>query len=188
MDVSRVCQAAVWIGALLVGELACRAALPRPDQLELGTFVADLDGVAYTSRDTVRIAERVEGIACRLADFVLLDSRDFSRRFVFFFPSIATPVARYPLGLRTRATAHLNHGPLMDRGGFTSLSAVGGYVDLVAVSSGDIRGELRVRLAQAVSTGRRPDDVVADTTGGVVALVGSFRADTRRGERCGHPT
>lgn len=145
--------AAVGMAVLLGGLVACRGPVPPPGELALGTFVADLDGIAYTVRDTVRITERVQGTACLLGDFVLLDSRDMSRRFLFFFPAVATPTARHPLGRGTRAEGHLNHSPLMRRGGFTSLLAVGGHVDLVAVSPDDIRGELRVRLAQPVSTG-----------------------------------
>ena len=171
----------------LAAPSGCRRPIPPPAELSLGTFIADLDGLTYTPRDTVRIRERVEGTACLLGDFVLLDSRDFSRRFLFFFPAIATPAARHPLGLDTPANGHLNHSPLMRRGGFTSLNAVGGYVDLVAPSPGDIRGELRVRLAQAVMQDGDRRDLVADTSAGVVALTGSFRADTRRGEACGDP-
>lgn len=184
MRIPEVSRAAVWMAAFLGGLVACQGPVPPPGELALGTFVADLDGVAYTPRDTVRITERVQGTACLLGDFVLLDSRDFSRRFLFFFPAVATPAARHPLGVGARANGHLNHSPLMRRGGFTSLLAVGGHVDLVAVSPDDIRGELRVRLAQSVSTGRGRDDVVADTTAGVVALSGSFRAVRRRPERC----
>jgi hypothetical protein len=43
------------------------------------------------------------------------------------------------------AHGHLNHGALMERG-FTSLSAVGGFANLVATSADDVRGELQLRL------------------------------------------
>jgi hypothetical protein len=184
-------SAAVCGAALFSGLAACRPGpVPAPAELPLGTFVADLEGVAYHTRASVRIAERVEGTACLLGDYVLLDSRDFSRRFLFYFPSVAGPATRHPLALEApwtrRAAGHLNHGPLM-RQGFTSLNAVGGYANVAAASPGDVRGELRVRLAQAVLTGRGPGDREADTTHGAVGLNGSFRADTRRGERCGEP-
>jgi len=183
-----VSRASRWLTALLAALVACRGPVPPPGDLALGTFVADLDGVAYTVRDTVRIRERVQGTACVLGDFVLLDSRDMSRRFLFFFPQVAAPAARHPLARGTQAEGHLNHSPLMHRGGFTSLIAVGGHVDLVAASPEDIRGELRVRLAQTVMTGPGRDDYVTDTTAGVVALNGSFRAVRRRPERCDDST
>ena len=187
MRVLRFPPVAFCVVAVLAALVGCRRPIPPPHELALGTFIADLNGLTYTPRDTVRIRERVEGTACLLGDFVLLDSRDFSRRFLFFFPNITTPSARHPLGLDTRANGHLNHAPLMRRGGFTSLNAVGGYVDLVAFSPGDIRGGLRIRLAQAVMRDGDRHDLVADTSAGVVALTGSFRADTRRGEACGDP-
>ena len=181
-------RASILLTALLGSLIACRGPVPPPGDLALGTFVADLDGVAYTVRDTVRIRERVQGTACLLGDFVLLDSRDMSRRFLFFFPQVARPAARHPLARGTPAEGHLNHSPLMHRGGFTSLIAVGGHVDLLSASPNDIRGELRVRLAQTIMMGPGRNDYAVDTTLGVVALNGSFRAVRRRPEQCDDST
>ena len=48
--------AAVWMTAFLGGLVACRGSVPPPGELALGTFIADLNGIAYTPRDTARIA------------------------------------------------------------------------------------------------------------------------------------
>jgi hypothetical protein len=197
MQASTVFRRALWITALLTGLSACRQGpLPVPDELPLGTFVIDLEGVAYVGGDTVHIAERVRGTAClRLGNAVLLDSRDLSRRrFLFFFPNIPAPTGRRTVAFKWpespdvfEADGHLNHGPLMHRGVSSSLHVISGSADLSAASSADIRGELRARLAEPVLIGDGIDAVtVVDTTTtrALMTLRGSFRADTGRGEQC----
>ena len=185
------------IAAVLIGLASCRdEPLPAPGELAPGTFVIDLDGVAYVRGDTMRVAERVRGTACvRFGSWVLLESRDLSRRmFVFHFPNIPAPTGRrtvmfsWPESVNAfEPTGHLNHGPLMRRGLASSLQVITGQADLSTVSLADIRGELRARLAEPVMIGQHPDAVtVVDTTTtrGLFTLRGVFRADTGRGEQC----
>src|SRR5688500_16722860 len=140
------------IAGLVIGLATCRdGPLPAPHELPLGTFVIDLDGVAYLGGDTVRIAERLRGTACRpFEDWLWLDSRDLrQRRFAFHFPRIPAPTGRVMAAFKGPrppgpfdARGHLNH-PLVAY----SWHFISGHADLSAASIADIRGELRGRLA-----------------------------------------
>jgi hypothetical protein len=184
------------IAALLVALAACRdRPLPAPNELALGTFVIDLHGVAYLRGDTVHVAERLRGTACmHVENGVSLDSRDLARRrFFFHFPNLPAPTGRRTVVFRgpellnaPEPTGHLNHDPLMRRG-LSSLLVITGEATLSTASLADVRGELRVRLAEPVLIGHGIDAVrVVDTntTRALMSLRGSFRADTGRGEQC----
>jgi hypothetical protein len=199
VQVSTLWRLPFWIAALLAGLTSCREGpLPAPSELAPGTFVVDLEGVAYLRGDTVRIAERLRGTACvRFGNWVLLDSRDLSRRrFSFHFPNLPAPTGRRTVPFNgpevvdaVGPTGHLNHVPLMHRG-LSSLAIITGQADLSTVSLADVRGELRARLAEPVIIGHGIDAVqVVDTstTRGLMTLRGSFRADTGRGEQCESP-
>jgi hypothetical protein len=148
---------------------SCGPATPtRPDELRAGTFALSLRGTTGWPGRTVALDERVTGTACRVGSFVRLDSRDLSRRWLFWFPALGPTPARYRLESHDTpgtATGHLKHA----RYGGYSLHLVSGSTDVVAPVPADVHGTLRARLVEILVDGTAAPDSAA--------VSGVFRAD-----------
>jgi hypothetical protein len=136
-------------GLALVG--ACRATVPaRPGDLGEGSFAVKLSGVIVEPR-RVAVNEVVTGSACRIGEFIRLDSRSMNRRFLIRFPRITPTAARYEFAYPQQgsgAEAHLNVGRDIDAIG--SLHFLTGAASVVARSPWDALGAVQGHLSQYV--------------------------------------
>src|SRR5947209_4568516 len=89
---SKARHAVVSVGLLAV--VACRPGVPAsPDDLHRGSFAIRLHGVVIAPR-RVAVDETVTGTACRIGEFIRLDNRSMTRRFLIRFLAITPTVAR----------------------------------------------------------------------------------------------
>ncbi len=150
---------------------ACRPPAPPPAQpgdLRAGTFAVTVRGAAEGWR-RVAFDEIVRGSACRVGDYIRLDSRRPWRRMLVYLPGLDAPPAAYRLegaGGRGGPSAHLNVPVAMNNG--FSLVITHGAVRVEAQAPADVRGALDARVVQRSG----PDSVGAE--GAVIR--GVFRA------------
>src|SRR5206468_3289300 len=87
--------------------------------LHRGSFAIRLHGVVIAPR-RVAVDETVTGTACRIGEFIRLDNRSMTRRFLIRFPAITPTVARhsffYP-SMWDAAEGNLNVGSDIKTGG-----------------------------------------------------------------------
>jgi hypothetical protein len=124
----------------------------RPAELRAGTFALSLRGSTGWPGRTVALDERVTGTACRVGNYVRLDSWDLSRRLLLWFPTLGPSPARHSFALPEvpgAANGHLNHAGYP--GG--SLRLVSGSADVVAQVPVDVQGTLRARLVEILIGG-----------------------------------
>lgn len=136
-------------GISLLG--ACRATVPtRPEELDEGSFALKLSGVIVEPQ-RVAVDEVVTGSACRIGEFIRLDSRSMNRRFLIRFPAITPTAAHYDFAYpqeRSGAEAHLNVG--RDINTVSSLHFLTGVASVVARSPWDALGTLQGHLSQYI--------------------------------------
>ena len=142
-----------WIIAVISGAAvldACRGSVPtRPEELDEGSFAIHLSGAMVNPRRVVD--ELVKGTACRVGEFIRLDNRSMSRRFLIRFPTISPTAARYEFAYPQQtggAKAHLNVGS--DLKAFSSISFNSGSTTVVARSPWDALGTLEAQLSQVI--------------------------------------
>jgi hypothetical protein len=150
--VHRTCRVALVLGptALLA---SCRPAAPTlPAELQAGTFVLTLRGTTGWPGRVVVLNEQVAGTACRVGNYIRLDSRDLSRRLLLWFPTLGPTPARHALAtvdVPGTARGHLNHARY--HGG--SLHLVSGAAEVAAPLPDDVHATLHARLAQILIGG-----------------------------------
>ena len=136
-------------GLTLVG--ACRTTVPtRPEELDDGSFAIKLSGVVAVPKRVV-VDEVVTGSACRIGEFIRLDSRSMNRRFLIRFPTITPTAARYEFAYSQQpsgAHAHLNVGRDIDA--IASLDFLHGFGSVVARTPWETLGSLQALLGQYV--------------------------------------
>ena len=132
---------------------SCRPATPtRPGELRAGTFVLSLRGTTGWPGRTLVLDERVTGTACRVGNYIRLDSRELSRRLLLWFPTFGPTPARHafePLDATGAAHGHLNHARY--HGG--SLHLVSGAAEVAAPLPADVHATLQARLVQILIGG-----------------------------------
>jgi hypothetical protein len=130
---------------------ACHATVPtRPEELEDGSFAIKLSGVVVAPK-RVDVEEVVTGTACRIGEFIRLDSRSMNRRFLIRFPTITSTSTRYEFAypqLPSGAQAHLNVGRDIDA--IASLNFLHGFGSVVARSPFESLGSVQALLGQYV--------------------------------------
>ena len=160
-----------WIIAAISGAAvmdACRGSVPtRAEELDEGSFTIHLSGAMVNPGRVVD--ELVKGTACRVGEFIRLDNRSMSRRFLIRFPTISPTAARYEFAYPQQsgaAEAHLNAGS--DLKAFSSISFVNGSATIVARSPWDALGTLEAQLSQVI--------LEVGPVGDSLTVRGAFRA------------
>jgi hypothetical protein len=130
---------------------ACHATVPRrPEELDDGSFAIKLSGIVAVPR-RITVDEVVTGSACRIGEFIRLDSRSMNRRFLIRFPRITSTAASYEFAYPQQgsgAQAHLNVGRDIDA--IASLHFLNGSGTVVARSSWEALGTIKGLLGQYV--------------------------------------
>jgi hypothetical protein len=131
---------------------ACHATVPtRPEELDDGSFAIKLSGIVAVPR-RITVDEVVTGSACRIGEFIRLDSRSMNRRFLIRFPRMASTAASYEFAYPQQgsgAQAHLMWAVILTPSHRSISSTVQGL--LLRDHPGKLSAVLKVSWANTLS-------------------------------------